>query len=72
MSCGRTEEIIEERRSDGGGYLLLKANGGQIPLSNNSVSLVIATPPYLGERHHRKEDFCTSDPEDMPSLWRDS
>lgn len=68
MGCGGIEEIIEERRSDGRLYLLLKANGCQIPLSNNSVSLVIATPPYLGERGRRKEDFCTSDPEEYAVL----
>jgi DNA modification methylase len=43
-------------------YLLLKADASQIPLANNSVSLVIATPPDLGVKHRPKGDYCTSDP----------
>jgi DNA modification methylase len=68
MGCGGIEEIIEEHSSGGGLYLLLKANGGQIPLSNNSVSLVIATPPYFGESGYGKWDFCTTDPEEYARL----
>lgn len=45
-------------------YLLLKATAAYIPLLDNSVSLVIATPPYLGERRVRKEEFCTHDPKE--------
>ncbi len=59
---------MEERRSDVPLYLLLKANAGQIPLPTNSVSLVIATPPYIGVRRRRKGDFCTSDPEEYATL----
>jgi hypothetical protein len=34
-------------------YLLLKANAEQLPLRDSSVSLVLATPPYLGEKRIR-------------------
>jgi DNA modification methylase len=42
-------------------YLLLKATGFQIPLLDGSVGLVIATPPYFGEKRARRGEFCTSD-----------
>jgi DNA modification methylase len=44
-------------------YLILKANATEIPLRDDSVSLVIATPPDLGVRHRRQKDYCTSDPD---------
>jgi len=44
-------------------YLLLKANAGQIPLLDNCVSLVIATPPYVGTKRFRRGEYCTSDVE---------
>jgi len=49
-------------------YLLLKADASQIPLKNNSVSLVIATPPGLGVKRRRKRDYCTSDQEEYDLL----
>lgn len=42
-------------------YLLLKATALQVPLLDNSVGLVIATPPGLGEKRARKQQFCTND-----------
>ena len=49
-------------------YLLLKADASQIPLKNNSVSLVIATPPGLYVKRRRKRDYCTSDQKEYASL----
>ncbi len=49
-------------------YLLLKANASQIPLPNDSVSLVIATPPYFGVKGRRKADYCTTDPDEYDLL----
>lgn len=54
--------------TDGESYLLLKADASQIPLKNDSVSLVIATPPGLGVKRRRKGDYCTSDPEEYALL----
>jgi len=45
------------------GYLLLKADAGQIPLRDSCVSFVIATPPYLGTKRFRRGEYCTRDPE---------
>jgi DNA modification methylase len=42
-------------------YLLLKATAGQIPLRTNSADLVIATPPYVGERRTHPGEYCTRD-----------
>jgi len=53
-------------------YLLLKANADQLPLRANSVSLVIATPPYLGERRTRKNQYCTSDAQEYERWLRRS
>ena len=39
-------------------YLLLKASATHVPLAADSVNLIIATPPYLGERRTRKHQFC--------------
>jgi hypothetical protein len=55
-------------RTDGRPYLLLKASASQLPLSSDSVSLVIATPPFLGVRCRPKADYCTSDPYEYRSL----
>lgn len=41
-------------------YLLLKADAAQIPLATSSVDLVIATPPFPGERRFHQREFCTS------------
>jgi hypothetical protein len=49
-------------------YLLAKADASQIPLKDNSVSLVIATPPNLGVKRRRKRDYCTSDQEEYALL----
>jgi DNA modification methylase len=38
-------------------FLLLKASADQLPLANNSASLVIATPPYLGARALRRHEY---------------
>lgn len=42
-------------------YLLLKATALQVPLLDKSVGLVIGTPPGLGEKRARKQQFCTND-----------
>ncbi len=42
---------------------LLKADAGQLPLRQECVSFVVATPPYLGEKCYRRGDFCTANPE---------
>jgi hypothetical protein len=47
---------------DGAHYLVLQADAGHIPLRDNCVSLVIATPPYIGTRPSRPGDYCTADP----------
>jgi DNA methylase len=39
-------------------YLLLKADALQIPVAANSVDLVIATPPFRGEKRFRQREFC--------------
>lgn len=44
-------------------YVLIKADAVQIPLRNESVSLVIATPPYIGTARLHIRGFCTSDPD---------
>ena len=49
-------------------YLILKANATKIPLRDDSVGLVIATPPDLGVKHRRSEEYCTSDPEEYRTL----
>jgi hypothetical protein len=55
---------MEKTRMNGSPYLLVKASADHIPLTNDSVSLVIATPPIFGVRHRPKADYCTSDPEE--------
>lgn len=55
---------------DGTPYLLLKARADQIPLPDNSVSLVIGTPPEFGVRCRPRSDYCTSDPEEYDLLIR--
>ena len=42
-------------------FLLLRATAAQIPLQTSSADLVIATPPYVGERRTRPGQYCTSD-----------
>jgi len=44
-------------------YLLIKGDARQIPLSNDSVSLLIATPPYFGATRLHIRGYCTSDPD---------
>lgn len=46
-------------------FLLLKATAAQVPLRTSSVDLVIATPPYVGERRTRRGQYCTSDEEEF-------
>src|SRR5438309_1472289 len=41
----------EKTRMNGSPYLLVKASADQIPLANNSVSLVSLFPPALTESH---------------------
>lgn len=43
-------------------FLVIKADAGHLPLKSRCVSLVLATPPYIGARRFRKGDYCTSDP----------
>jgi hypothetical protein len=56
-----TAHPMKKRRMNGSRYLLIKASANQIPLRDNSVSLVIATPPIFGVKHRPKADYCTSD-----------
>jgi hypothetical protein len=49
------------RRLNSPGYLLIKASANRIPLRDNAVRLVIATPPIFGVKHRPKADYCTSD-----------
>ncbi len=56
-----TAHPVKKRRINGSRYLLIKASANQIPLRDNSVSLVIATPPIFGVKHRPKADYCTSD-----------
>jgi len=44
-------------------YLLIKADAVQIPLGNESVSLIIATPPYIGATRLHMRGYCTRDPD---------
>jgi DNA methylase len=60
----------EKTRMNGSPYLFIKASADHIPLANNSVSLVIATPPIFGARHRPKTDYCTSDPEEYDLFIR--
>ncbi|MFQ5694681.1 MAG: hypothetical protein ACE5HB_01690 [Terriglobia bacterium] len=46
-----------------GHYLLLRASATHLPLRDNAVSLVLATPPYLGERSFSPQDCCTPSPD---------
>ncbi len=41
-------------------YLILKANANQLPLQDESVDIVLATPPYIGARPVGKGAFCTN------------
>ena len=59
---------MEKLNRNGHVYMLVKANATHVPLLDNSVSLVIGTPPLLGERRICKGEFCTSDPDEYKSL----
>jgi hypothetical protein len=59
---------MERAGRDGPLYLLLKANAGQMPLASDSVSLVIATPPCIGAKRHRKGEYSTSNPDEYRVL----
>jgi hypothetical protein len=52
-------------------FLIIKADGGHLPLKSKSVNLVLATPPYIGAKRLRKGDYCTSNPAQYKS-FRDS
>jgi DNA modification methylase len=41
-------------------FLLLKADALHIPLAANSVDLVIATPPFAGEKRFHRREFCST------------
>ena len=49
-------------------YLLIKADATEIPLSEGSIGLVIATPPHLGEPRCHRREFCTSNEEEYEGL----
>jgi hypothetical protein len=51
-------------------YLLVKADAGDLPLSGDSVSLVIATPPYMGTIRLRRGSFCTNNSSEYLRLRR--
>jgi len=55
---------------DGTPYLVLKARADQIPLRDNSASLVIGTPPEFGIKSRPRADYCTSDPKEYRLLIR--
>lgn len=42
-------------------WLLLKADARKLPLCANSVQLVLATPPALGQKGLGEDGFCTRD-----------
>jgi DNA modification methylase len=52
------------------GYLLLKASALQLPLRDNSIDLVIATPPHLNSKRFGKAGFCTNDPREYQLLLK--
>jgi DNA modification methylase len=54
------------------GYLLLKASAFQLPLPDDSVDFVIATPPHLGVKRFGKAGFCTSDPGEYRQMLEDA
>jgi len=49
-------------------YLLLKATALYLPVRDDSVSLVIATPPDFGSKRFGKADFCTTNPQEYQQL----
>jgi hypothetical protein len=49
-------------------FLVLKASADRLPLSNNSASLVIATPPYLGARALRRHEYGARDASEYDQL----
>ena len=51
-------------------YLVLKGRAEQIPLRDNSSSLVIATPPYKGAARIAEEDCATRNPSEYERLLR--
>ena len=52
-------------------YYLLRADASQIPLATNSADLVIATPPFPGEKRFRQREFCTSSIVEYEAMTRD-
>lgn len=51
-------------------YALLRANASQIPLQDNSASLVLATPPDFGQKRFYQGEFCTKDSEEYDRMMR--
>jgi hypothetical protein len=49
-------------------FLVVKANAGSLPLKDNSVNMILATPPYIGARRLRKGDYCTCNPKEYKLL----
>jgi hypothetical protein len=49
-------------------YLILKANASHIPLKDESVDVVLATPPYIGARPVGKGAFCTNSPREYKRM----
>jgi hypothetical protein len=54
LKAGKATDVPNTRVKGGAlPFLLLKATAAQIPLRTSSADLVIATPPYVGERRTR-------------------
>lgn len=49
-------------------YLLVRGRAESIPLLNNAIDLVIATPPYRGTGRVRQNECCTRNAEQYDAL----
>ena len=58
----------KQEHGDNSRFLIVKANATQLPLKSNSVSLVVATPPYIGAQLRRKGEYCTNSGNEYQAL----
>jgi DNA modification methylase len=68
----RTAQFLGTNGMRAPGYLLLKASAFQMPLPDDSVDFVLATPPHLGVKRFGKAGFCTSDPGEYQQMLKDA
>jgi hypothetical protein len=66
--CSTSLSLCRGKSSAGRPFLLLKASARQMPLPDDSVSLVIATPPCFGVRRLRRVDYCTNHADEYARL----